>query len=108
MRVKFKEWKCITETGYYDKGNNKALTLIEVGTGEPVITASVNLIDAKLTSDKHIFIKDYSENDGAVVALIEAGVIERDVTNTFYNGFAVINEYKLTNKALKLWKKQKS
>jgi len=107
MKVQFREWKCEIETGNYSN-NRKAITLVEVGTGDPVLTASVNIIDATITSKNHVFIKDYSANSGITVQLIEAGVIEYDITNRFHNGFVEIMEYKLTKKAIKLWKKHKS
>ena len=105
MIVQFKNQKCIVEIGLYDN-DYKAIILIDATNGERVITATTNVAPsgAKITDKDHVYIKDYSENTGTVVALKEANVIEHDITNQFYATFVTINEYKLTPKALKLWK----
>jgi hypothetical protein len=109
MKVKFKNWKCNIKTGFYKNGF-KAITLIDAKDGDAIAVATVNLEtpEAKVTSKDHVYIKDYSENTGMVVALKEAGVIEYDITNQYYAQFVVINEYKLTSKCIALWKKDKN
>jgi hypothetical protein len=77
MKVKFKSWLCNLRWGQYGHGK-PAITLIDDKTGEPVAVASINLQDYpehKLPPN-HIHIKDYSENEGMVDALVEAGVVE--------------------------------
>lgn len=81
IRVKFKEWDCKLHLGRY--GNDVvALWLNEIGTGEPIATATVNLdgvvdIDEDL-EDHFVYIKEWSEGEGMTQALIDAGVIRHD------------------------------
>ncbi len=85
--IKFKNWKCNIEYGQYGTGAT-ALSLIDHVDGEPVATASVNLmkedIDPRIRVDvqssaelpkDHVYIKTWSENEGMVEALIEAGIV---------------------------------
>lgn len=61
--------------------------------GAPLMVASVNLPDDDLP-DGHVFIKDYSENEGVADALVKAGFIEP--TDVVINqGFVSIRMYKL-------------
>lgn len=73
-KVKFKEWDCILETGFYGNGR-LALSLIDEHNGEPVATCTVNLPDEPIMND-HVFIKEYSENKGMIDALTKSGIIE--------------------------------
>ena len=87
-QVLFKSWLCRVVPDKYTNTKSLALTLKEVDTGEPIATASINMIDddAMELSNKHqivgvhpynitVYIKDYSENQGMLVALQEAGVV---------------------------------
>ena len=71
--VKFKEWEC--ELTFLKYGNGRhAITLDEVGTGEPIAVASVNLPDATIEDDE-VIIKNWSENEGVLELLVEAGIV---------------------------------
>ena len=105
MKVKFKQWNCIAVGRRY--GNKlKAIELVsDDNKREPIAVATVNLApyDAKPTSDNHVFVKDYSENDGIEFALFEAGIIVEGSTRTVETGHVNVNEYLLTDEALELW-----
>ena len=71
--VKFKTWDCVVAFAMY--GNKRtAIQLFDAETHEPIATASVNLINEPMEADE-IAIKDYSENEGMLDALVKAGVV---------------------------------
>jgi len=61
----------------FDRYYNERLciTLIDANTGEEYLRATVNIPDVELGKDE-LIIKDYSENEGILKALVDAGVIE--------------------------------
>ena len=59
--------------GQYSNGRT-ALELVEIGTDEPVLMASVNVPFEPLFDDE-VIIKNYSENEGILAVLIAAKVI---------------------------------
>lgn len=87
----------------YYAGGAKAIHLIEEDTGEPIATATVNIIGEKIKPTQ-VFVKDYSENEGMAKALIEAGVIERNPVLTVRTGYVKATAYNLTQVALdEIW-----
>ena len=79
MIVKFKEWECELQFGKYSNGAT-ALQLIDAEDGQPIATASVNLVGQSEHLDPdEVFIKDWSENEGMLDALIESGVISKPI-----------------------------
>ena len=80
--VHFKHWTCNVVKRYYSNGRI-ALQLIQ--DGEPIAVATVNLPDIKLKKDEAI-IKDYSENEGMLMALKNAGLIKKEI-GTVQSGF---------------------
>lgn len=78
-KVKFKQWNCIVVKSKYMDNDRIALVLKEEETGEPLATASVNVVDYYFTKENgehQTFIKNYSENEGILEALVEAGIVE--------------------------------
>jgi len=71
--IKFKQWECAVIFLSYGNGRT-AISLDEVGTGEPIAVASVNLPDATINEDE-VIIKNWSENEGVLEALVEAGIV---------------------------------
>lgn len=71
--VKFLDWDCTVAFAKYGNGRF-AIQLFDAETHEPIATASVNLPFEPLASDE-IAIKDYSENEGILDALVKAGVV---------------------------------
>jgi len=79
MIVKFKEWECELEFGKYHNGAT-SLQLIDSEDGQPIATASVNIVgQSEHLESKEVFIKDWSENEGMLNALIEAGVVSQSI-----------------------------
>lgn len=72
IQVRFKDWTCTVQKRRYDNGR-VALSLVdEEG---PVATATVNLPDVTLGRNQ-VAIKDWSENEGMLDALVAAGVVK--------------------------------
>jgi len=72
--VRFKKWDCKLVWGKYGNGHF-ALELVDVLDGSPVAVATVNLPSQNLEHNE-VFIKDYSENEGMLDALVQAGIVE--------------------------------
>ena len=85
--ITFKNWKCNLVFRQYSN-QRIAIELIEIGTNEPIAVATINLPCALLKDDE-ICIKDYSENEGMLDVLIEAGVISKPIRE-IQSGFVTI------------------
>lgn len=86
-RVRFKGWDCIVEKRQYENGR-PALQLIDAEDGSPIATATVNLPDVPLGKNE-VAIKDWSENEGMLAALTEAGVV-KPTGQTIRSGFVEV------------------
>lgn len=75
MNVKFKQWDCTPTFGQYRDNDRTAIKLIDAETGEPIATATINLPECQLGDDE-VIIKDYSENEGMLDALVKANIVE--------------------------------
>lgn len=73
--VQFKEYKCRVKMGLYENGR-RAMQLVDAETGEPVLTATSNLVNEPNLGQNQAFIKNYSENSGILDVLIAAGVVK--------------------------------
>lgn len=74
IKVKFKSWNCYVVFTRYRDNDRIAILLKDTSDSEPVATATINLPDVPLENDE-VIIKDYSENEGMVECLAEAGII---------------------------------
>jgi len=74
ITVKFKNWNCILDFGNYRVNDRTAIELVDKVTHEPVATATVNIPEEDIEDDE-VIIKDYSENEGMLDALMQAGVV---------------------------------
>lgn len=95
--------ECVTEFARYRNGQLN-LQLYTRQTGEPWLTASVALNNEELP-EGCMFVKNYSENEGVVSMLFNAGVIEVEPVKTVRSGFVEISAYRLTEAALNEAKK---
>ena len=68
------EYKLSLSFGKYKNGQT-AIQLLDTSDGLPYATASVCVEDHLLKEDE-VAIKDYSENQGIMDSLVEAGIIE--------------------------------
>ena len=74
MTVTIHNTECTLVFSRYQNNNRISLQLMELETGEPYMTASVNMPDIYL-SDDMICIKNYSENEGILDVLINAHIV---------------------------------
>jgi hypothetical protein len=76
ITVRFCSEDCLLFKEKYQDNGRTALQLRVKKTGEPMGTATVNIANVSLAPDE-VLIKDYSENEGMLDALIAAKVVER-------------------------------
>ena len=75
QKIKFQDWNCLLEFGEYQNNGRTAITLIDENDGSPITTATINMPNVSLNDDE-VIIKDYSENEGILNALLINGVVE--------------------------------
>lgn len=71
--VRFKDWDCYLQLGQYSNGR-VAIQLTQIETHEPVAVATLNLPGVNL-EDNETLVKDYSENEGMLKTLMDAGIV---------------------------------
>ena len=94
MKVKFKEWDCVAVPRFYDNGRH-AILLVDAEDKEPIAKSTVNIPEATL-GEHQVIIKDYSENEGMVRALIDAGIIEAENDGLVTAGHCMVPIHDLT------------
>lgn len=68
-------------------GGGLAMSLVDYITGEPIATCTVNIPEVAHRINKdEVLIKDWSENEGMLAGLIQAGIVE-DTGLTVPTGF---------------------
>ena len=73
MQVTFLDYECEVKVSKYNNNGNTCLRLVS-NQGEPVATATV-IVEQKLPANQ-VVIKNYSENEGMLKALVEAKIVE--------------------------------
>ena len=102
LKMQFKDYKCLVGPAYYNNGR-KVLKLVEDGPlCEEIATATVNVVEYPCEDD-YAYIKDYSENEGIVEALVEAKIIKPQAFSFVQSGHVTIGMYELTEIALNLF-----
>lgn len=86
--VTHKGTECDVYVSRYMHGGRLAIALVERATGEPWATATVNVPDDPL-GPKEVAVKDYSENEGMLDALVAAGLV-RPTGRTISQGYVTI------------------
>lgn len=100
FHVHFQEWECQILIQRYEQGGSLALQLVdEEGS---IARATANLSNVNLAPGE-ILIKDYSENEGMLAALITAGVVT-DTGRRIRSGHADIPVAKLAPEILEQWR----
>lgn len=101
MKVQFKEWNCDVRFLRYNN-NRIAIQLTQYdekgGYDEPIATATINLPDVHIP-DGQVIVKSYSENEGMEQALLDAGIISKEVGKAA-TGYVTAPIYTLTSEAL--------
>lgn len=73
--MKFKSYDCVVKKTKYMNNDNLALVLLDKENGEMIAHITVNGYD-KFPHNIAI-VKDYSENEGMLAAITEAGLVEK-------------------------------
>jgi hypothetical protein len=73
LKMEWHGWDCILQKGRYID-NSIAILLFDAHDGEPVSKATVAIDGANL-KENQIIVKDYSENEGMLDALISIGLV---------------------------------
>ena len=90
--VKWNGKKYALEFGRYRDNDKLAITLIDPKNGEPAAVATVNLVGETVDPkniDQEIAIKDYSENEGILAAMVDAEIISKPVRTV--RGFPIVH-----------------
>lgn len=74
-RVHFYNWDCNVKIESYAKGG-MAILLEDIRDGSPVATATLNIKGLK---DNEVAIKNYSENEGILEVLVDAGIVSAPI-----------------------------
>ena len=100
--VLFKSWSCRVIPSIYMHDDTLALMLKDIDDGSPIATASVNMsqdifcsamLSQYQNNDKALlYIKDYSENEGMLDALVQAKIVSEPITviDTGYVEFPLV------------------
>lgn len=78
MNVNFGNNDCELVFDEYYNGRTR-IRLVDASDGEDVATATVNLPDLEIPAG-FVAVKDYSENEGMLEALVKAGVVGEPAT----------------------------
>lgn len=98
MKVDFNGKTYDVQFSFYVNSDNVAIILREQRGGASAVVATVNgEID---TDGTYVGIKDWSENEGIVYALIDAGIVTDEIVTVEPTGFVLISYLKLTDEAL--------
>jgi hypothetical protein len=73
--VHFCGFECTVEISRYAKGGT-AIQLYDAEDRMPVATATICVPGLTFPSERHVVIKNYSENEGVLEALEEAGILK--------------------------------
>ena len=91
--VEFQGWMCNINISKYRNNDRTAIELTELGTGEPVAIATVNIPEENIEADE-VIIKSYSENQGMYEALLTSGFISPSI-RTIKSGWVLLHICKL-------------
>ena len=99
--VRFGGWNCHVVLQCYADGERPLLRLIDADDMASVARATVNLPGAKLAEDE-LLVKDYAENEGALQALIDAGLVE-PTGRGISTGFATVEVVQMSESLRQQW-----
>ena len=89
-KVVFDGVKCDVK---FEKYSNGRTAIVLLNNGEKYAIASVNVV-AEPLEDGYVFIKDYSEGEGMLHALVEAKIVE-STGRIVHSGFVTIPEVRI-------------
>lgn len=75
--LKFRNWNCNVCKVVYSN-HRTAICLTDVETGEPILTATVNIPEEVIEKDE-VIIKNYSENEGILDTLVKNKIVSTPI-----------------------------
>ncbi len=97
--VKYQGLDCLVIGREYYKGC-RAMVLLEEDPHALQPSMAIILVPENLSSNKIIHIKEYEQNKGITRSLMDAGVIEKEISSTYIPGVTETREYRLTDEAM--------
>lgn len=98
-RFLYKGWDCKVEVCRYSDNDRIAIKLVDDETYEPIAVATINVPEVELAKGV-VVIKNYSENEGMLIALRNAGIVE-EVIGEISLGFVTAPVCKLSGEFLR-------
>lgn len=98
MKVDFNGETYDVDFSFYANSDNVAIILRDQQDGMVATVATVN--GDIITDGTYVGIKDWSENEGIVYALIDAGILIDEIVTTEPTGYVLIPYLRLTDEAL--------
>ena len=92
--VKFLDTLCNVHLEKYMDNDRPAITLTVAETGEPMAVATVNYSSQHMPEGYAAF-KTWSENEGLILVLQDAGIVGRDMLTTVESGFVSAPVYEI-------------
>lgn len=92
MQLKYKKWDVVLKKDTYIDGST-CLSLVDAHDCSPIARCTAALQN-EVPPDGHVFIKDWSENEGMLEFLVKNGVVE-DTTDRIPTGFVKVAVCKL-------------
>ncbi len=89
IEVPFQQWCCHVVMERYTGGGGLSLRLVDADDASSIARATVNLASMSPAADQ-VFIKNYTENDGVLEALVDAELIA-DTGRTIQSEYATLN-----------------
>lgn len=90
--IKFNDYTGFMNFNLYRSDDSIFIELMDYEGPIMVMTVCLNQHDLE---EDVILVKDYAENAGITLALIDAGVIEPESTDSFHSGYVTIHAYRL-------------
>ena len=98
-QVNFRGFKCVVDTTKTYRNERPAIILTDAEDGSGVAYATINLPKVELDRNE-VVIKDYSENEGMLNVLVEAGVISEPIRSVPVSMFVKAPVCNLLNQEL--------
>ena len=77
FQAKYETYQVYLKFDTYRNNGRTCIELLEAGTHEPIMVATVNLSDYTLLNPGQVLIKNYSENEGVLEFLIANGIVSK-------------------------------
>jgi hypothetical protein len=101
LELKFQDWRCRLVMEQYSDGGGPSLRLVDADDGSSIARVTSKLSEFNPQEDE-LLIKNYSENEGVLAALVDAGVLT-DTGVTVRTEFAELSIARLIPHVAEQW-----